>query len=237
MSKRFIVLDTETTGLEVEQGHRIIEIGALLLEDRKKTDNHFHVYLNPERLIDEEAQKVHGISNKDLEDKPKFSEIADEFLEFIQNSTLIIHNAPFDLGFLNNELNLISSSYPRLEEICEVEDSLIIAREKYPGQRNSLDALTKRFDINNYDRTYHGAMLDTNILADVYFHLTGGQSKFEFNNNLSPEFDEKGITEEITNGDIEIPSFKANPSDVAENKKRLNEIESKNNITSLWNQL
>ena len=237
MSKRFIVLDTETTGLEVEQGHRIIEIGALLLEDRKKTDNHFHVYLNPERLIDEEAQKVHGISNKDLEDKPKFSEIADEFLEFIQNSTLIIHNAPFDLGFLNNELNLISSSYPRLEEICEVEDSLVIAREKYPGQRNSLDALTKRFDINNYDRTYHGAMLDTNILADVYFHLTGGQSKFEFNNNLSPEFDEKGITEEITNGDIEIPSFKANPSDVAENKKRLNEIESKNNITSLWNQL
>ena len=237
MSKRFIVLDTETTGLEVEQGHRIIEIGALLLEDRKKTDDHFHVYLNPERLIDEEAQKVHGISNKDLEDKPKFSEIADEFLEFIQNSTLIIHNAPFDLGFLNNELNLISSSYPRLEEICEVEDSLVIAREKYPGQRNSLDALTKRFDINNYDRTYHGAMLDTNILADVYFHLTGGQSKFEFNNNLSPEFDEKGITEEITNGDIEIPSFKANPSDVAENKKRLNEIESKNNITSLWNQL
>ncbi|MDA9750650.1 DNA polymerase III subunit epsilon [Gammaproteobacteria bacterium] len=237
MSKRFIVLDTETTGLEVEQGHRIIEIGALLLEDRKKTDNHFHVYLNPERLIDEEAQKVHGISNKDLEDKPKFSEIADEFLEFIQNSTLVIHNAPFDLGFLNNELNLISSSYPRLEEICEVEDSLVIAREKYPGQRNSLDALTKRFDINNYDRTYHGAMLDTNILADVYFHLTGGQSKFEFNNNLSPEFDEKGITEEITNGDIEIPSFKANPSDVAENKKRLNEIESKNNITSLWNQL
>tara|TARA_Y200000002_G_scaffold379490_1_gene388846 strand:+ start:794 stop:1507 length:714 start_codon:yes stop_codon:yes gene_type:complete len=237
MSKRFIVLDTETTGLEVEQGHRIIEIGALLLEDRKKTDNHFHVYLNPERLVDEEAQKVHGISNKDLEDKPKFSEIADEFLEFIQNSTLIIHNAPFDLGFLNNELNLISSSYPRLEEICEVEDSLLIAREKYPGQRNSLDALTKRFDINNYDRTYHGAMLDTNILADVYFHLTGGQSKFEFSNNLSPEFDEGGTTDEISKKDIEIPSFKANSSDEAENKKRLDEIESQNNITSLWNQL
>ncbi len=237
MSKRFIVLDTETTGLEVEQGHRIIEIGALLLEDRKKTDNHFHVYLNPERIIDEEAQKVHGISNKDLEDKPKFSEIADEFLEFIQNSTLIIHNAPFDLGFLNNELNLISSSYPRLEEICEVEDSLVIAREKYPGQRNSLDALTKRFDINNYDRTYHGAMLDTNILADVYFHLTGGQSKFEFSNNLSPEFDEEGINDEIIKRDIEIPSFKANSSDVAENKKRLDEIESQNNLISLWNQL
>ena len=237
MSKRFIVLDTETTGLEVEQGHRIIEIGALLLEDRKKTDDHFHVYLNPERLIDEEAQKVHGISNKDLVDKPKFSDIADEFLEFINNSTLIIHNAPFDLGFLNHEFNLISSSYPKLEEICEVEDSLVIAREKYPGQRNSLDALTKRFDINNYDRTYHGAMLDTNILADVYFHLTGGQSKFEFSSNLSPEANEEGITDEIANSDIDIPSFKANSSDVSEHKKRLNEIESQNNITTLWNQL
>ena len=237
MSKRFIVLDTETTGLEVEQGHRIIEIGALLLEDRKKTDDHFHVYLNPERLIDEEAQKVHGISNKDLVDKPKFSDIADEFLEFINNSTLIIHNAPFDLGFLNNELNLISSSYPRLEEICEVEDSLVIAREKYPGQRNSLDALTKRFDINNYDRTYHGAMLDTNILADVYFHLTGGQSKFEFSSNFSSEANEEGITDEITKSDIDIPSFEANSSDVSEHKKRLNEIESQNNITTLWNQL
>lgn len=237
MSKRFIVLDTETTGLEVEQGHRIIEIGALLLEDRRKTDDHFHVYLNPERLIDEEAQKVHGISNKDLIDKPKFSDIADEFLEFINNSTLIIHNAPFDLGFLNNELNLISSSYPKLEEICEVEDSLVIAREKYPGQRNSLDALTKRFDINNYDRTYHGAMLDTNILADVYFHLTGGQSKFEFSSNLSFEANEEGVTDEITKSDIDIPSFKANSSDKSEHKKRLNEIESQNNITTLWNQL
>ena len=237
MSKRFIVLDTETTGLEVEQGHRIIEIGALLLEDRRKTDDHFHVYLNPERLIDEEAQKVHGISNKDLIDKPKFSDIADEFLEFINNSTLIIHNAPFDLGFLNNELNLISSSYPRLEEICEVEDSLVFAREKYPGQRNSLDALAKRFDINNYDRTYHGAMLDTNILADVYFHLTGGQSKFEFSSNFSSEANEEGITDEITKSDIDIPSFKANSSDVSEHKKRLNEIESQNNITTLWNQL
>ena len=237
MSKRFIVLDTETTGLEVEQGHRIIEIGALLLEDRKKTDDHFHVYLNPERLIDEEAQKVHGISNKDLIDKPKFSDIANEFLEFINNSTLIIHNAPFDLGFLNNELNLISSSYPKLEEICEVEDSLVIAREKYPGQRNSLDALTKRFDINNYDRTFHGAMLDTNILADVYFHLTGGQSKFEFSNNVSDVGNEDEVTDDITKSDIEIPSFKANSSDVSEHKKRLNEIESQNNITSLWNQL
>lgn len=237
MSKRFIVLDTETTGLEVEQGHRIIEIGALLLEDRRKTDDHFHVYLNPERLIDEEAQKVHDISNKDLIDKPKFSDIADEFLEFINNSTLIIHNAPFDLGFLNNELNLISSSYPKLEEICEVEDSLVIAREKYPGQRNSLDALTKRFDINNYDRTYHGAMLDTNILADVYFHLTGGQSKFEFSSNLSFEANEEGVTDEITKSDIDIPSFKANSSDKSEHKKRLNEIESQNNITTLWNQL
>ena len=237
MPKKYIVLDTETTGLEVKQGHRIIEIGAVLVNNRVKSDQHFHSYLNPQRSIDEKAFEVHGISLESLEDKPLFEEIAEDFIQFVEGSTLVIHNAPFDLGFLNNELNLISSSYPRLEEICEVEDSLVIAREKYPGQRNSLDALTKRFDINNYDRTYHGAMLDTNILADVYFHLTGGQSKFEFNNNLSLELDEEGISEEISKRDIEIPSFKANSSDVAENKKRLDEIESQNNITSLWNQL
>ena len=188
MSKRFIVLDTETTGLEVEQGHRVIEIGALLVEDRKKSSESFHVYLNPERPIDDEAQKVHGISNEQLKDEPKFSEIADEFLKFIENSTLIIHNAPFDLGFLNNELKLASADNPSLEQKCEVIDSLLLAREKYPGQRNSLDALSKRFDVTGYDRTFHGALLDANILADVYFNLTGGQKNMDFStNNQSAE--------------------------------------------------
>ena len=236
MPKKYIVLDTETTGLETEQGHRIIEIGALMLEDRKKTDNYFHVYLNPERSIDEEAQRVHGISNKDLVDKPLFSEIADEFLEFIQDSTLIIHNAPFDLGFLNHEFNLITSSYPKLEDVCEVEDSLVIARDKYPGQRNSLDALSKRFEINSYDRTFHGAMLDANILADVYFHLTGGQSNFEFEPNHSLDSDSNDVSSSHDDYDLQIRAFSASKEDIKANQERISEIELKYQIKSIWNQ-
>ena len=175
MAKKYIILDTETTGLEVQQGHRVIEIGAVLLNDRKKSTDHFHTYLNPSRLIDEEASKVHGITNEDLNDQPAFEEIAEEFLEFIEGSTIVIHNAAFDVGFLNNELKLASSKYPKLEEICEIEDSLSIARDKFPGQRNSLDALASRYEISGYDRTFHGALLDANILADVYMYLTGGQ--------------------------------------------------------------
>ena len=180
MEKKLIVLDTETTGLEVEQGHRVIEIGAVLLDGRKRTDQHFHTFLNPQRAIDEEAQKVHGISNEQLLNEPEFSEIAEQFLEFIDGGILIIHNAAFDLGFLNAELKRASSQYPELEEICEVEDTLLLARSKFPGQRNSLDALSSRFEISGYDRSFHGALLDANILADVFIHLTGGQSKFEF---------------------------------------------------------
>ena len=231
-----IVLDTETTGLSVKDGHRIVEIGCIELDNLIPTKNVFHVYLNPERLIDEEAQRVHGISNKDLVDKPLFSEIADEFLEFIQASTLIIHNAPFDLGFLNYEFNLISSSYPKLEDICDVEDSLVIARDKYPGQRNSLDALSKRFEINSYDRTFHGAMLDANILADVYFHLTGGQSKFEFESNHALDSGINDANSDLDDTDIQIHAFKATEEDIKANQERINEIESKYEIRSIWNQ-
>ena len=149
--KKYIVLDTETTGLSVEEGHKIIEIGAVLLEDRNKSTNYFHTYINPQRLIEEEAIKVHGITNEELEDKPLFDEIVDEFLEFVQDSSLVIHNAAFDLGFLNNEIKLASSKNPLLEDICDVIDTLAVARNKFPGQRNSLDALANRFDINNYD--------------------------------------------------------------------------------------
>ena len=190
MTKKLIVLDTETTGLEVEQGHRIVEVGAVALEDRKRTDLHFHSYLNPQRSIDEEAEKVHGLSMERLSSEPEFSEIAESFLEFVEGSILVIHNAAFDLGFLNAELKRASSQYPTLEEICEVEDTLLLARSKFPGQRNSLDALANRFEVTGYDRSFHGALLDANILADVYIHLTGGQSKFEFitsntNSNLN----------------------------------------------------
>ena len=180
MTKKLIVLDTKTTGLEVDQGHRLVEVGAVALADRKRTDLHFHSYLNPQRSIDEEAEKVHGLSMERLSTEPEFSEIAESFLEFVEGSILVIHNAAFDLGFLNAELKRASSQYPALEEICDVEDTLLLARNKFPGQRNSLDALANRFEVTGYNRSFHGALLDANILADVYIHLTGGQSKFEF---------------------------------------------------------
>ena len=225
MSKRFIVLDTETTGLEVEQGHRVIEIGALLVEDRKKTNELFHVYLNPERPIDDEAQKVHGISNEQLKDEPKFPEIAEEFLKFIENSTLIIHNAPFDLGFLNNELKLASVDNPSLEQKCEVIDSLLLAREKYPGQRNSLDALSKRFNVTGYDRTFHGALLDANILADVYFNLTGGQKNMDFSSNNQSAEHHNDPNQRISQEKIEeIVAFKLSDEDLNNHDSRISEI-------------
>jgi DNA polymerase-3 subunit epsilon len=237
MAKKFIILDTETTGLEVQQGHRIIEIGAVLLNDRKKSDEHFHTYLNPSRLIDEEASKVHGIMNEDLLDKPYFEEVAEEFLEFVDGSTLVIHNAAFDVGFLNNELKLASSKYPMLQEICEIEDSLALAKDKFPGQRNSLDALANRFDISGYDRTFHGALLDANILADVYMSLTGGQSKFEFDsNNLS--INKKTFSKNtISREGIELISIKANKSDIEEHESRLLDIEKRNSVETIWRKI
>ena len=234
MAKKFIILDTETTGLEVQQGHRIIEIGAVLLNDRKKSDEHFHTYLNPSRLIDEEASKVHGIMNEDLLDKPYFEEVAEEFLEFVDGSTLVIHNAAFDGGFLNNELKLASSKYPMLQEICEIEDSLALAKDKFPGQRNSLDALANRFDISGYDRTFHGALLDANILADVYMSLTGGQSKFEFDSNNLSNNKKTSAKNTISREDIELISIQANKGDMEEHESRLLDIEKRNSVETIW---
>lgn len=234
MAKKYIILDTETTGLEVKQGHRIIEIGAVLLNDRRKSEVHFHTYLNPSRLIDEEASKVHGIMNEDLMDKPFFDQIAEEFLEFIDGSTLVIHNAAFDVGFLNNELKLASSKYPMLEEICEIEDSLALAKDKFPGQRNSLDALANRFDISGYDRTFHGALLDANILADVYMSLTGGQSKFEFDSKNTISNSIISSKNEISGKDVDLVSIKTSPHDLKEHELRLADIEKRNDVKTIW---
>ena len=235
MAKKYIILDTETTGLEVNQGHRVIEIGAVLLNDRKKSEQHFHSYLNPSRLIDEEATKVHGISNSDLDEEPFFDEIAEEFLNFIEGSTLVIHNAPFDLGFLNNELKLASISYPNLEDICKIEDTLTIAREKFPGQRNSLDALASRFNISNYDRTFHGALLDANILADVYMQLTGGQSKFEFMSDTNILSINNKNSEDSTIDKIDdLPKIIASKTDIKNHNRRISEIEKKYTIKTFW---
>jgi len=238
MAKKYIILDTETTGLEVLHGHRVIEIGAVLMNDRKKSDEHFHTYLNPSRLIDEEASKVHGIMNEDLLDKPSFDEIAEEFLEFVDGSILVIHNADFDIGFLNNELKLASSKYPMLQDICEIEDSLAIAKDKFPGQRNSLDALANRFEISNYDRTFHGALLDANILADVYMMLTGGQSKFEFSSNtMNLNGLNRDTKNDISKDGLELKLIKADKQDLKEHELRLQDIEERNSIKTLWREV
>ena len=170
---RQIVLDTETTGLDADQGHRIIEIGAVELIDRKLTGNHFHQYLRPDREIDVGAIEVHGITNEFLSDKPYFSAICNDLIRFIQGAELIMHNAPFDVSFIDAEL--AHENKGSVREICTVLDSLSIAREMYPGQRNNLDALCKRLGIDNSQRILHGALLDAEILADVYLLMTGGQ--------------------------------------------------------------
>jgi len=228
MTKKLIVLDTETTGLEVEQGHRIVEVGAVALADRKRTDLHFHSYLNPQRSIDEEAEKVHGLSIERLSSEPEFSEIAESFLEFVEGSILVIHNAAFDLGFLNAELKRASSQYPTLEEICDVEDTLLMARNKFPGQRNSLDALANRFEVTRYDRSFHGALLDANILADVYIHLTGGQSKFEFmTSNISLNSDSQSGDLKIDFKKFPIPKIMVSKEDILTHDQRIMAINSK----------
>ncbi|MCH7743530.1 MAG: DNA polymerase III subunit epsilon [Proteobacteria bacterium] len=172
---RQVVLDTETTGLEVELGHRILEIGCVEIVGRKITRRHFHHYINPQRDIDEGALEVHGISPDFLADKPLFADICESFLDFIKGSELIIHNAAFDIAFIDHEMQLVSPSLGHLSDYCSFIDSLELARNKHPGQKNSLDALCKRYNVDNSQRDLHGALLDAEILADVYLLLTGGQ--------------------------------------------------------------
>lgn len=176
---RQVVLDTETTGLEVSQGHRIIEIGCVELQQRRLTGRHFHRYINPDRDIDAGAIEVHGITSTFLADKPRFAAVAEEFEAFVDGAELIIHNAPFDLGFLDAELQRVSTEARPLAERCEVVDTLIMARSRHPGQRNNLDALCQRYGVDNSSRDLHGALLDAEILADVYLAMTGGQTALQ----------------------------------------------------------
>ena len=189
---RQIILDTETTGLDPKSGHRIIEIGCIELINRKFTGEQFHVYLNPDRDSDEAALEVHGLTTEFLSDKPRFKEIYKDFLDFINQSELLIHNAEFDVRFLDHEINLLSEDLPKIAEIVfKITDTLQIAREKHPGQRNSLDALVKRYEVSGYDRELHGALLDSQILGDVYLSMTGGQSALDFNDESVNSSDDK----------------------------------------------
>ncbi len=173
---RQVVLDTETTGLSTSHGHRIIEIGCLELVDRRLSGREFHRFLNPDRDIDQGAEAVHGISRKDLENEPRFPEIVDDLLEFLKDAELIIHNASFDIGFLDHELRLMKHSQPKIEAHATVLDTLTLAREIHPGQRNSLDALCKRYEVDASKRDVHGALIDSELLANVYLAMTGGQT-------------------------------------------------------------
>lgn len=179
MELRQWVLDTETTGLEPELGHRIIEIGAVELVNRRLTGNRYHQYLNPDREVDPGALQVHGITNEFLQGKPHFADVVDELLQCLQGAELIIHNAPFDLGFLNHELRRFDPDRGKIQDYCSILDTLVLARKRYPGQKNSLDALCKRLGINNSHRELHGALLDAEILADVYLLMTGGQTSLQ----------------------------------------------------------
>jgi len=200
-----IVLNTETTGLEPKQGHRIIEIGCVELINRRETKRNFHQYLNPEREIEDGAYNVHGLSNEFLSDKPRFADIAQDFIDFIKDSELIIHNAPFDVGFINSELKLMGKKWGQVEDYCKVFDTLLLAREKHPGQKNNLDALCKRYDVDNSNRDLHGALLDAEILLDVYLGMTGGQTDLSLeqieikksNENENGHETNKKITKEI----------------------------------------
>lgn len=172
---RQIVLDTETTGLSPQDGHRVIEVGCVEMLNRRLTGNNFHAYINPERVIDAGAMRVHGISSEFLQDKPRFAAVIEDFIAYIRGAELIIHNASFDVGFLNNEFRLTGDQYQTIEKHSAVFDTLTYARRLHPGQKNSLDALCKRYDVNNANRQLHGALLDAELLAQVYLAMTGGQ--------------------------------------------------------------
>ncbi len=228
---RQILLDTETTGLETRDGHRIIEIGCVEMIDRKMTGNDYHQYIQPDREIDAEALAVHGITPEFLADKPRFEEITHDFIKYVKGAELIIHNAPFDIGFLNYEIGLFNqktgANQPPLDEICTITDSLVMARDLHPGQRNSLDALCKRYDISNEHRQLHGALLDSQILGDVYLAMTGGQVTLSLM-NVQEEGEDGTSASDIRPITADLSVFKvikANEEELAAHHERMMAIE------------
>ena len=225
---RQIVLDTETTGLEVSQGHRIIEIGCVELVNRKLTGNHYHQYINPEREIDQGAIEVHGITNEFLNDKPRFDRIAADFFDFVEGAELIIHNAPFDVGFLDAELQRLDRGFSPLINVCSVVDTLVMARGKHPGQRNNLDALCQRYMVDNSQRDLHGALLDAEILADVYLAMTGGQTTFQLSDNAPADGTQKGSEggiRRLSPDRAPLPVIAASADELAAHERQLDAIE------------
>ncbi len=238
---RQIVLDTETTGLEVSQGHRIIEIGCVELVNRRLTGNHYHQYINPEREVDQGAIEVHGITNEFLADKPLFTRIAADFFEFVEGAELIIHNAPFDIGFLDAELQRLDASFAPLGDVCSIIDTLVMARGKHPGQRNNLDALCQRYMVDNSQRDLHGALLDAEILADVYLAMTGGQTVFQLSDNAPDDGTRQGAGNGIRRFPADRPPLTVVPAsteELAAHEAQLDAIaEASSDGRVLWREL
>jgi len=232
---RQIILDTETTGLDFKTGHRVIEIGCVEIINRKFTGNEYHTYINPERESDEGALRVHGLTTDFLLDKPKFSEIYEDFIDFIKDSELLIHNAEFDIGFLDNEIKLVSEDLNQVEkEVLKITDTLQIAREKHPGQRNSLDALVNRYEVKGYDRELHGALLDSKILGDVYLSMTGGQSDLDFTSSENNKQSEEVIKDNpSTRKKLKIISVSVQEKE--RNIEYLDKMKEENNVEPIWN--
>lgn len=216
---RQIVLDTETTGLSPNNGDRVIEIGCVELINRKLTGNNFHEYLNPDKEISEGAYRVHGISNKFLEDKPRFAQISDKLISYLEGAELIIHNASFDVGFLNYEFSLIDSPWEDLEQFCQVTDTLMMARKKHPGQKNNLDALCKRYHIDNTHRDLHGALLDSEILAEVYLAMTGGQTAMTFETKKK-----QSTKSSVKLEKVDLPVIKASREELSKHEAYLDSL-------------
>ena len=218
---RQVVLDTETTGLDIANDHRIIEIAGVELVNRKLTKNSYQVYLNPERTVGP-SFKIHGLSDDFLSDKPSFKDIYEEFLDFVKDSELLIHNAEFDIGFLNHELKLAKLDLKIEDHVSKITDTLSIAREKHPGQRNSLEVLTDRYQITGYDRSYHGALIDSEILADVYLAMTGGQRDLGFDENTSREL--QSNSSDSASNDFNLVSIEISKDDADKHEIYLNSL-------------
>lgn len=233
---RQIVLDTETTGLEPSQGHRIIEIGAVEIVERRLTGNHYHQYLQPDRESDEGALQVHGITSEFLADKPRFPDVVEAFLDYVKGAELIIHNAPFDVGFINHELNMLGSQWGKLEDYCTILDSLALARKLHPGQKNNLDALCRRYDIENSHRELHGALLDSEILADVYLAMTGGQASLLLDPNAVGSNGESAASaiRRVTANRASLFVRTATESDLQNHEARLQAIDKASGGQTVW---
>src|SRR5262245_35704750 len=233
---RQVVLDTETTGLEPEQGHRVIEIGCVELVNRRRSGQSFQRYLCPDRPIDTAAVDVHGIDDAFLAGKPRFPDIADEFLEFVRGAELVIHNAPFDVAFLDRELELAGGHRGRLRDHCQVLDTLELARQLHPGQRNSLDALCGRYSVDNSRRELHGALLDAQILSDVYLAMTGGQVALSLERGAEG-YDAARAPTLIERAGIVLVIVRANVEELAAHDARLTGIERASGGRCLWREL